>query len=194
MSRHASGSTPDRQGEEGTRTDLDQSGSSTIAELLELLVGRAIARKINNISTCAYHTAPSYHTLTMALRVAPSPGFLRSFLAVAQARLGASAVPSRSILQSPVLERWQPALLPAITIPIPSLVTDIWESILRAVPKKKTSHMKKRHRQMAGKALKDVTALNTCSGCGRTKRAHVLCPYCVASECNSHLCLSFETC
>jgi len=73
-------------------------------------------------------------------------------------------------------------MLPAIVVPIPGIVSDIWESILRAVPKKKTSHMKKRHRQMAGKALKDVTALNTCSSCGRQKRAHILCPYCVASR------------
>lgn len=34
---------------------------------------------------------------------------------------------------------------------------------------------------MAGKGLKDVTALNKCSACGRLKRAHVLCPYCVQS-------------
>ena len=73
-------------------------------------------------------------------------------------------------------------LIPAIVISIPSIFSDIWDSVLRAVPKKKTSHMKKRHRQLAGKALKDVTALNTCSGCGRAKRAHILCPYCVASE------------
>ncbi len=39
--------------------------------------------------------------------------------------------------------------------------------------------MKKRHRQMAGKAMKDVTALNRCSACGHVKRAHLLCPYCV---------------
>ena len=39
--------------------------------------------------------------------------------------------------------------------------------------------MKKRHRQYAGKALKDVTALNKCSACGNVKRAHLLCPYCV---------------
>jgi ribosomal protein L32 len=32
---------------------------------------------------------------------------------------------------------------------------------------------------MAGKALKDVTALNRCSACGHVKRAHLLCPYCV---------------
>lgn len=34
-------------------------------------------------------------------------------------------------------------------------------------------------RQLAGKALKDVTALSNCSGCGRVKRAHVLCEHCV---------------
>ncbi|KAK0707003.1 hypothetical protein B0T26DRAFT_621885, partial [Lasiosphaeria miniovina] len=61
---------------------------------------------------------------------------------------------------------------------IPSLLEDIWESVLRAVPKKKTSHMKKRHRQMAGKALKDVTALCKCPACGQIKRMHYLCPSC----------------
>jgi len=40
--------------------------------------------------------------------------------------------------------------------------------------------MKKRHRQLAGKALKDVKAINECPGCGRPKKAHTLCPYCVA--------------
>ena len=71
------------------------------------------------------------------------------------------------------------ALPAAVQLNIPSLLAGIWESILRAVPKKKTSHMKKRHRFMAGKALKDVTALNKCSACGTVKRAHLLCPYCV---------------
>ncbi|CEJ59073.1 Putative WD domain protein [Penicillium brasilianum] len=66
-----------------------------------------------------------------------------------------------------------------ISITIPPLLADLWESVLRAVPKKKTSHMKKRHRQMAGKALKDVQNLNKCPGCGQVKRAHVLCPHCV---------------
>jgi large subunit ribosomal protein L32 len=39
--------------------------------------------------------------------------------------------------------------------------------------------MKKRTRFMAGKGLKDITSLNKCSACGRVKRAHLLCPYCV---------------
>ncbi|KAG5293535.1 WD domain-containing protein [Histoplasma capsulatum G186AR] len=68
----------------------------------------------------------------------------------------------------------------SIVIEIPSLLSDIWDSVLRAVPKKKTSHMKKRHRQMAGKALKDHLDLNTCSSCGQPKRAHLLCPTCVS--------------
>ncbi|KAB5586225.1 hypothetical protein GE09DRAFT_1073847 [Coniochaeta sp. 2T2.1] len=78
-----------------------------------------------------------------------------------------------------------PSLLIAIpsiqwSIPsLPGLLEGIWESILRAVPKKKTSHSKKRHRQMAGKALKDVTSLCKCPACGQTKRMHYLCPHCL---------------
>ena len=70
--------------------------------------------------------------------------------------------------------------IPAISINLPGLISDIWDGILNAAPKKKTSHMKKRHRQLAGKALKDVKAINTCSGCGKPKKSHTLCPYCVA--------------
>ncbi|KAK4189821.1 meiotic recombination protein rec14 [Podospora australis] len=61
---------------------------------------------------------------------------------------------------------------------LPSILEGIWEGILKAVPKKKTSHMKKRHRQMAGKALKDVTSLCRCPACGEMKRMHYLCPHC----------------
>ncbi|KAG9890811.1 WD40 repeat-like protein, partial [Aureobasidium melanogenum] len=115
----------------------------------------------------------------MSLRAAPSMGFLQSFLAVASTSLRPTGL-SRSFV--PIGARtWPAPLLPSIVIPIPGLVSDIWESILKAVPKKKTSHMKKRHRQMAGKGLKDVTSLNKCSGCGRVKRAHYLCPHCVMS-------------
>lgn len=57
--------------------------------------------------------------------------------------------------------------------------SSLWDSIMLAVPKKKTSYQKRRSRFLAGKALKDVTSLNTCSACGTVKRAHLLCPYCV---------------
>ncbi|RAK93605.1 WD domain protein [Aspergillus costaricaensis CBS 115574] len=70
----------------------------------------------------------------------------------------------------------------AISLSIPGIMEGLWDSVLRAVPKKKTSHMKKRHRQMAGKALKDVKSLSTCSGCGQVKRSHVLCPHCVETH------------
>lgn len=70
--------------------------------------------------------------------------------------------------------------LPATAISIPSLLSDIWEGILKAVPKKKTSHSKRRHRFLAGKALKDVKSVVKCPGCGKPKKSHTLCPYCVS--------------
>ncbi|KAI6862662.1 WD40 repeat-like protein [Hortaea werneckii] len=119
----------------------------------------------------------------MASLRAPSAGFLSAFLPVARASLfpQQSAALSPIRRRIPLLQHLRTSLLPAALVPIPSLLGEIWEGILKAVPKKKTSHMKKRHRQMAGKGLKDVTALNKCSACGRPKRAHVLCPYCVQS-------------
>ncbi|KAI0911019.1 hypothetical protein F4823DRAFT_587794 [Ustulina deusta] len=92
-----------------------------------------------------------------------------------------SAILSQQLRQSPFPSI--PALaiaIPAAISGIPSLLGDIWEGILRAVPKKKTSHMKKRHRQMAGKGLKDVTNLNKCPACGGTKKMHTLCPTCTS--------------
>ncbi|KAF7115601.1 hypothetical protein CNMCM5793_002695 [Aspergillus hiratsukae] len=85
---------------------------------------------------------------------------------------------SRFSQSSPILphQLLRPA---ALSLNLPGIISGIWDSVLRAVPKKKTSHMKKRHRQMAGKALKDLKNINTCSGCGQMKRAHVLCPHCV---------------
>ncbi|KAE8843532.1 hypothetical protein HRS9122_04635 [Pyrenophora teres f. teres] len=95
--------------------------------------------------------------------------------------------PMRPILSSPFLQRLsQPfntpfgaLALPSLSLPSLPSIADIWDGILNAVPKKKTSYRKKRQRFMAGKGLKDITALNTCSGCGRVKRMHILCPYCV---------------
>ncbi|KAK1825549.1 hypothetical protein LTR12_000351 [Friedmanniomyces endolithicus] len=109
----------------------------------------------------------------------PSAAFLSAFLPIARATLLPDLAPiTRRI---PLLQQLRTSLLPAAFLPIPSLLGELWDGLLRAVPKKKTSHMKKRHRFMAGKGLKDVTALNKCSACGRAKRAHVLCPYCVQS-------------
>lgn len=98
--------------------------------------------------------------------------------------------PTRPVLDLPLLQRLsQPfrmlptpfAALAAPSLSLPSLpsIADIWEGILKAVPKKKTSYRKKRQRFMAGKGLKDITALHKCPACGRVKRMHILCPYCV---------------
>ncbi|KAF2833776.1 hypothetical protein CC86DRAFT_365589 [Ophiobolus disseminans] len=107
-----------------------------------------------------------------------------------QALLPALNGPVRPVLNLPFLQRlsqpfltW-PAPFAALAIPSLSLPSfpslgEIWDGILKAVPKKKTSYRKKRQRFMAGKGLKDVTSLNKCSACGRVKRAHILCPYCV---------------
>ena len=113
-----------------------------------------------------------------------------SILSVFLPRFSASTVTSTSRYTALYPRQLSHPLLPSITLAIPfgirlnvpGLLEGIWGSILKAVPKKKTSHMKKRHRQMAGKGLKDVTALNRCSACGHVKRAHVLCPYCVKGK------------
>jgi large subunit ribosomal protein L32 len=105
--------------------------------------------------------------------------FLPRFSASAPSSTSRFATLSSRQLSLPVLPALGFALPSAIQLNVPGLLEGIWESILKAVPKKKTSHMKKRHRQMAGKGLKDVTALNKCSACGHVKRAHLLCPYCL---------------
>ncbi|KAI9054045.1 hypothetical protein LZ554_001216 [Drepanopeziza brunnea f. sp. 'monogermtubi'] len=120
----------------------------------------------------------------MAAVHATTSSILSSFLP----RLSTSSVfnASRSTtlysrrLSLPLMPSLALAIPSAIHLNVPGLVEGIWESILRAVPKKKTSHMKTRSRMMAGKGLKDVTALNKCSACGHVKRAHLLCPYCVS--------------
>ncbi|KAK3673798.1 hypothetical protein LTR78_006352 [Recurvomyces mirabilis] len=116
----------------------------------------------------------------MAAIRAPSSAFLSAFLPVARASLFPHT-PTPILRGIPLLQQLRTSFIPAALAPIPVLLGDLWDGLLNAVPKKKTSHMKKRHRFMAGKALKDVTALNKCSACGRAKRAHVLCPYCVQS-------------
>ncbi|KAI9596695.1 hypothetical protein BDF19DRAFT_438340 [Syncephalis fuscata] len=54
----------------------------------------------------------------------------------------------------------------------------LWESILRAVPKKKTSHSKKRMRA-SNKALKNRTDIVACPGCGRDRMMGHICRHCL---------------
>ncbi|KAG9205373.1 hypothetical protein B5807_03920 [Epicoccum nigrum] len=93
--------------------------------------------------------------------------------------------PVRPVLHLPFLQRiaqstpFAGLAIPSLSLPSFPSLGDIWDGILKAVPKKKTSYMKKRTRFLAGKEIKDITSLNKCSACGRVKRAHILCPYCV---------------
>ena len=92
-----------------------------------------------------------------------------------------AVLPTKSFV-APTLFQLPIAIPFAIRSRVSSILSDLWDSILRAVPKKKTSHRKKRQRFLAGKALKDTKELNTCSACGTVKRAHLLCPFCVSSK------------
>ncbi|KAL9008755.1 MAG: hypothetical protein Q9173_006152 [Seirophora scorigena] len=116
--------------------------------------------------------------LIMALRLALSPAFAPPL----QRAIGNPLLRTSSLYMQHASETVPLGLFNALAfrlITLPSFLSDIWESILRAVPKKKTSHRKKRQRFLAGKALQDVTNLNRCSACGTVKRSHLLCPYCV---------------
>jgi large subunit ribosomal protein L32 len=137
---------------------------------------------LDRISKPKKQPSPAMAAAVQHLRLAPSlPSLLPRFSAPTTV-----SSPSRwAALYAHKLAR---PLLPALAVGIaglrlglPALLGDIWESVLRAVPKKKTSHSKKRHRQMAGKALEDVNALCRCPGCGQTKRMHRLCPHCMES-------------
>lgn len=93
--------------------------------------------------------------------------------------------PVRPFLNLPFLQRiaqstpFAALAIPSLSLPSFPSLGEIWDGVLKAVPKKKTSYMKKRTRFLAGKEIKDITSLNKCSACGRVKRAHILCPYCV---------------
>ncbi|ORY84827.1 hypothetical protein BCR37DRAFT_377608 [Protomyces lactucae-debilis] len=58
-----------------------------------------------------------------------------------------------------------------------TILHDLWDSVLRAVPKKKTTHSKTRMRS-ATKGLKDKLNINNCSACGQPKLANTLCGSC----------------
>ena len=124
-----------------------------------------LTEKATAMTMAALRSLPSFAMSTSLSQILP-----RTILMASQTHSQLS-----SILHKPVMF--------SFSLWIPGLLSDIWGSVLRAVPKQKTSHMKKRHRQMAGKALKDVQNLKTCPGCGNIKRTHVLCSHCVAGMC-----------
>ena len=95
------------------------------------------------------------------------------------------------LIPAPAISLWRPLpstlSLPALTIPtfasLGSIFGALWDGILLAVPKKRPSKSQSKiRRNSQGKSYKDVENLVSCSSCGRIKRMHVLCPYCVQSE------------
>lgn len=62
---------------------------------------------------------------------------------------------------------------------LPPLQRD--DGVLHAAPKKRTSHRKKRQRQLSGRYQQHpLRNLNRCPACGHYKRAHTLCMHCVS--------------
>ncbi len=61
---------------------------------------------------------------------------------------------------------------------ITSQESDLWSGFLWAVPKKRTSHSKKRMR-MTHKYLKPIRNYSVCSKCQNLKLLHVLCGHCL---------------
>ena len=90
-------------------------------------------------------------------------------------------------LDAPLFPEPIAPILPSLRFAIPSLtplipiITGIWDSILRAVPKKKTTHAQKRKRQLAGKGLEDKKNITRCEACGELRLLHTLCGACVKS-------------
>jgi len=158
------------------------------ADLAILLRRKPSETTVSNLEPISGHQQLANMAMAMAtqLRTAgfsPFPPRLSSPMLSSASRFASAYVRQLSVPFLPAITLAIPASIQRGLPSIPSLLEGIWDSILRAVPKKKTSHMKKRHRQMAGKALKDVNSLCKCPACGRTKRMHHLCPYCM--QCTS---------
>jgi len=135
---------------------------------------------LNRSLSLVFQATPRYVRRKMALYAASILPITRLPSAFAVTRIQFS-VPTLSRIRSTLSEPPSLTFLPALSLfpHVGSLLRDIWESVLRAVPKQRTSHSKSRHRRMAGKALKDLIAVVKCPSCGRPKRSHYLCPYCV---------------
>ncbi len=68
-----------------------------------------------------------------------------------------------------------PELVPA---ELPGTICDSWDGFLWAVPKKRTSHSRKRKR-MTNKYLKPIRNYTVCPKCQNLKLLHVLCGHCL---------------
>jgi large subunit ribosomal protein L32 len=157
-----------------------------------LLAARPKSAPIMQLVKVARHRYETSHTVYRSAHTSPHASaarqclFVRIMAALTTSLLRTGGLFSFSTHSLPRFTSLRIAsvniALPTAAISIPSLLSDIWEGILKAVPKKKTSHMKRRHRLLAGKALKDVKSVVKCPGCGKPKKSHTLCPYCVSGK------------
>ena len=83
------------------------------------------------------HTSPKM----AAISAAPSRSFLAAFLPIARASLFPQHTTGSIVNRIPTFSHLRTALVPAAFLPIPGIIDALWEGILKAVPKKKTSHM-----------------------------------------------------
>ena len=76
-----------------------------------------------------------------AISAVPSRSFLAAFLPIARASLFPQHTTGSIVNRIPTFSHLRTALVPAAFLPIPGILDALREGILKAVPKKKTSHM-----------------------------------------------------
>ena len=87
-----------------------------------------------------YHPPHTQPTMA-AISAVPSRSFLAAFLPIARASLFPQHTTGSIVNRIPTFSHLRSAILPAAFLPIPGILDSLWEGILKAVPKKKTSHM-----------------------------------------------------
>lgn len=146
------------------------------------LINSSSATRLAPIELPAPSEMATQARMTAPLRTITRPSVLRR-----TRQLGAS----RSIAS--IAFPWSaPSIPSSFTVPLSQLngplqklgglLAALWEGILRAVPKKKPPKAQsKKRRNHGGRATKDYKNFVNCPSCGRPKRAHILCQYCVQS-------------
>jgi hypothetical protein len=92
-------------------------------------------------TNCNIHHQQHTSSTMAAISAAPSRSFLAAFLPIARASLFPQHTTGSIVNRIPTFSHLRSAILPAAFLPIPGILDALWEGILKAVPKKKTSHM-----------------------------------------------------
>ena len=122
------------------RQPMPEGGSRVwLAAAMEAGEERTIVKQpyTHRIAYHPRHTSPKM----AAISAAPSRNFLAAFLPIARASLFPQHTTGSIVNRIPTFSHLRTALVPAAFLPIPGILDALWEGILKAVPKKKTSHM-----------------------------------------------------